>query len=129
MQIRPLSRRAGLFLAALGVTSILAVVYYFAPEQYGFYPRCMFFLVTGWQCPGCGALRAAHHLLHGDLGGALQFNSLLVISLPIVVLLAVVFGYRFATGRSLPNPFAYPAWIWMCGAVAVVVAFGIWRNL
>ena len=42
-----------------------AVLFFFDPAKHGFYPVCVFHALTGWNCPGCGATRAAYQLLHG----------------------------------------------------------------
>ena len=65
----------------------LYVLYYFDPETYGFYPRCQFFCLTGWKCPGCGTLRAVHQLLHGQVFEALRFNPYVFMVPPLIALL------------------------------------------
>ena len=113
--------------ALLGFTGALVLLFFFAPDRYPFYPRCLFHSLTGWQCPGCGGLRATHCLLHGNLAGAFHFNPLLVTLLPVMLLFAMVAGVKRLTGRDLVHPFRRPAWLWVL--FAVVVAFGIGRNL
>ena len=58
-----------------------AVLFFFDPAKHGFYPICLFHLLTGWNCPGCGATRAAYQLLHGHLLRALHDNALFVLAL------------------------------------------------
>src|SRR6266478_6212704 len=71
-----------------GVSALLiasaAVLYFFNPAQFGFYPICFFYKTTGLLCPGCGTLRALHQLLHGHFEAAFRFNPLMVSSVPIV---------------------------------------------
>jgi hypothetical protein len=50
------------------------------PNAAGHYPTCPFLAVTGWYCPGCGALRAVHALGHGDLTTALARNPFTVVA-------------------------------------------------
>jgi len=38
---------------------------------------CPFALCTGTACPGCGMTRAASHLIHGDVGGAITYHPLI----------------------------------------------------
>ncbi len=116
------------FLTVLAVAAALAgVLFFFNPAEHGFFPRCFFRVLTGWDCPGCGGLRATHQLLHGNLRSAFALNPLLVLALP----LAGFFGARFLlarlTGQKFPQPFQSARWIWV--AAAVVVAFGVMRNL
>ena len=56
------------------------------PSATGAYPVCAVRGITGWWCPGCGLTRAAHHLMHGDIGQAFGYNALVV---PIVALLVL----------------------------------------
>jgi hypothetical protein len=58
-----------------------AVLFFFDPAKHGFYPICLFHSLTGLNCPGCGATRAAYQLLHGHLLRALHDNALFVLTL------------------------------------------------
>ena len=82
-------RRAVLFALLAGLI-VLAVVYYmFDPSDSVFFPKCVFRVVTGWECPGCGSQRAIHALLHGDLGKAWSHNAGLLVAIPILLTLVV----------------------------------------
>ena len=111
--------------AAIGSgIAALMVLYIFAPEQYPFYPRCLFFAVTGLACPGCGGLRAMHQLLHGHFAAAFEFNPLMIILLPGLCFGATVFLRNVSRGRTTVIK---PTWLWLFGLLGVV--FGILRNL
>jgi hypothetical protein len=71
----------------------MGVLYALPPDQYGFYPRCGLYTLTGLQCPACGSLRAVHHLAHARIGLAFHHNPVLVGLLPLV--------------------FGYAAWRWL----------------
>jgi hypothetical protein len=103
------------------------VVYHFPPTDYSFYPRCPFYAVTGWQCPGCGATRALYSLLHGNLTAAWAYNSLFVAVLPLLVFFfAVQFFHVFRRGTwYLPS--VRPGFLY--GAIVVMMCFGVIRNL
>jgi hypothetical protein len=104
----------------------LVVLFRFNPGESGFYPFCFFHRATGLLCPGCGALRAMHQLLHGHLAAALRLNALFVLSLPLLVWCAACFVRAAFRARPVSLP-AHPAWYW--SAFVVVVLFGILRNL
>lgn len=53
----------------------------FDPARMAVFPRCPFFRLTGFRCPGCGSQRALHQLLHGDFATALSYNAFLVLVL------------------------------------------------
>jgi len=114
-----------LILAGLAVLGA-GVLFWFDPAHHAFYPVCAFHRVTGLQCPGCGSLRALHQLLHGHFAAAFHFNAVLVCSLPLLGWLAL----RFAVLKMRNQPATInvrPAWLWC--ALAVMVAFGVLRNL
>lgn len=52
-------------------------------------PACPFHAFTGLYCPGCGATRALHALVHADIPTALAMNPLLVLGIPFVGLMAL----------------------------------------
>jgi len=65
---------------------VITVIYYtLDPADYSFFPKCPFYWLTGYKCPGCGSQRAIHHLLHLDFPGAFKENPLLVISIPYII--------------------------------------------
>lgn len=114
-------------LAAVGAAAALAILYFFAPTQYPFYPRCIFHATTGLSCPGCGSLRAMHSLLHGNVAAALQFNPLLFLLLPVVAGASLSRFYGAVTGRELFTAFKRPVWIWLL--LGVILIFSVGRNL
>ena len=105
--------------------ALAAVLFWFDPSQHGFYPRCFFHEATGLQCPGCGALRAGHQLLHGHVLVALRLNALLVASLPV---LTVVVAVRFLRRRrgELSGIVLPTVWVWI--GLAVALGFTVLRN-
>ncbi len=79
-------------------------------------PLCPLHLATGLYCPFCGGLRAAHLLLGGRLWDSFRMNPLIVLSLPLLALLAV--RPRWARRKGL-----------LVAAVALVFLYGIARNI
>ena len=115
-------------LAVLG-TGIIGIcfLYFFNPASSSFYVPCPFHELTGLYCPGCGSLRAIHHLLHGHVVTALRLNALMVLLLPFL-------GYSFFTyvkgtirGRPLPTFFVPAIAIWVF--LGVVLLFWGIRNI
>ena len=101
-----------------------ALLYFFNPAAHGFFPVCMFHRVTGLNCPGCGGLRAVHQLLHGHLATAFRLNPLFIVAIPV----GIVFVLRALLKKSPREIFLFqPMWLWI--GLAVIIAFGIARNL
>ena len=112
---------------AFAATPCLVLLLVRNPEDSGLFPPCPFRALTGYNCPGCGTLRALHQLLNGHLLTAINHNPLTVFFLPFVVyawLAAIVVGIR---GPKLPTVFIPAGWIW--ALLVAVIAFGVLRNL
>jgi len=111
--------------ALLGAAGGL-VLFCFDPRQYHFYPLCIFHNATGLLCPGCGALRATHQLLHGHLATAFRFNPMLVVSLPLLGWLGARYGFQKL--RRQPATIGLrPFWLWLL--LAAVLVASVLRNL
>lgn len=83
MDIKQKKIRKGLLISTLLI--FLLMLFLYNPQHSIFFPKCPFYLLTGWQCPGCGSQRAIHCLLHFDLVQAFNYNALMVISIPYMI--------------------------------------------
>jgi len=128
LRVEGSSRSARTVLAGVGAVAVLAglVLFCFDPKQHHFYPLCFFHKTTGLLCPGCGALRGLHQLLHGHLAAAFQLNPMLIASLPFLFW----FGARFALQKARTQPLSLglrPGWLWLM--LGAVLAVSVLRNL
>jgi hypothetical protein len=96
------------------------------PNVTGHYPNCPFLAITGWYCPGCGALRAVHALGHGDLLTALARNPFAVVAFGYIAVTWVLWLRRTVTGR--PRRWLAPPWV-LYGVLGAILAFWVLRNL
>jgi len=112
---------------ALAAGGIARTIYLYPPDQFSFYPRCMFNAMTGLECPSCGGLRAAHELLHGHFMAALALNPLLVIGGPVLLLAGCIRFWAWVSGRPWCFIPKNPVWIWVL--LAGIGLFGVGRNL
>ena len=119
--------KSAIVICSLVLLFIVIVVYIFNPAKYLFYPKCMFHSLTGLYCPGCGALRAVHQLLHGRLKAALGYNPLFVVSLPFLAYGLTSELLAALNRKRLPRVFASPKWGWVL--LGIVIAFWILRNI
>jgi hypothetical protein len=117
---------AGPLLVLGGVAAAFGYVATVNPNTPGHYPVCPLLRYTGIYCPGCGGLRSAYAVAHGDLGAALGLNALAVAGYAAFTVVWVVWFTRTVRGRPFDVPLR-PAYLWGIGAV--VVAFTIVRNL
>jgi hypothetical protein len=110
----------------LATLTACMVVYAFPPQQYSFYPACAFHRLTGLLCPGCGATRALHALLRGELFVAADLNPLLVSMLPVI--LAVAGWQLISVARSGRFAPVNPGNRTNFAMLAVMTAFTMTRN-
>ena len=97
------------------------------PASSGVFPRCPFFAMTSFHCPGCGTLRALHQLFNGNLITAFGLNPLMMLSLPFVAYSFMSKLAREVRGRALPSVFVPSGWIW--AFFVLVISFWVLRNI
>jgi hypothetical protein len=122
----PRLRKAVFWTGSLLVTAGAAAVYHWNPETARIFPICPVYRLTGCYCPGCGMTRALHQLLHGNIPGALHFNPLLVLSMPVLCYWVIAQLVFILSGRTLPQ-IRLPEKIWWA-VLVLVFAFGVVRN-
>jgi hypothetical protein len=123
----PSSTTKLLIATVAAVTAVaIAVLYFFNPATAGFYPPCAFRAMTGLLCAGCGATRAMHQLLHGNLTEALRLNAMFVIATPVLFAGGAAEAWRALRGDA--SVVATRPWIgW--AIVALLVGWGVARNV
>jgi hypothetical protein len=72
---------------------------------------CIFKLMSGMPCPGCGLTRAVVLAMHGDLTGSLYFHPLGVLFVVGALLLAAVDGYGWWRSRRAGETPRSPSWL------------------
>ncbi|ROR93434.1 uncharacterized protein DUF2752 [Salana multivorans] len=82
-------------------------------------------LLLGFACPGCGGLRGASELLHGDVASAWAYNPLVVVGAPLVLALIVRWFVDAARGREPWSPGAVTVSV----TVGLLLAFAVLRNV
>jgi hypothetical protein len=110
---------------ALAVAAAVAagwLVRTFDPAEHSFFPPCWLNRLTGLHCPGCGGTRAAHALLRGDVIGAVRFNALLVVGLPLFLL---VFWKQLRAERRGAPGMRYLAHV----SAICLILFALARNI
>ncbi|MDQ0796909.1 DUF2752 domain-containing protein [Streptomyces sp. B1I3] len=96
------------------------------PHEPGHYPVCPLLRLTGVLCPGCGGLRSAYDVAHGDIVAALGSNALAVVGYAVFAVVWLLWMIRANRGEPLRIGLA-PAHWWGMGAVLLV--FSVVRNL
>jgi hypothetical protein len=112
--------------AALAIGGLL-LIWRFDPGLWQL-PMCGLHTTTGLYCPGCGATRATHELLHGRFLAALQDNALWVLTLPLALYATGSECRYLAIGRPLWGNPSRNWWVYAV-MVAAAVLFFVMRNL
>jgi hypothetical protein len=79
-------RRKWAWLWVFGIPGGLALLALTSPGSLDHLPRlCLWSRLLRGPCPACGTLHALCAVVHGDLGGAVQFNRNVVILAPLLL--------------------------------------------
>lgn len=110
------------------ILSSVIILYFFNPESSIWFPKCPFYIITGYQCPACGIQRAAYQLFHFHFKKAFYYNPFLVISVPYAILLIWVTWIAPQTRFYKLRAFCYHP-ITVKTYVLLTVIWWIVRNL
>ena len=102
-------------LATVGVVG-LVFLYIYNPQDISFFPKCPFYALTGYKCPGCGTSRAIHAILHFRFADAFRLNPSLIVAIPVLLGLLL--------SRKLAFNVTFGKWI-----LAITVGYWILRNV
>lgn len=84
--------------AAVVVIFFVGRYYYLHDPASGAAPKCLFKMLTGYDCPGCGSQRALHAFLHGNITEAWHYNPFVFFAVPTAAF------YIFAEATRKKNP-------------------------
>ena len=117
---------AMLLVVACGITYIF-IVDPSRPKSPTF--PCVFHMMTGLYCPGCGNTRALHALVHGEIGQVFGYNFLF----PFFV---IILAWCYLVGltkliwkrRVMWMPKRIPTWCLLL-SITLVILFTVLRNI
>lgn len=122
------SRAGRVWLAVAIVVAAAAGVYLygtFDPVS-AFFPRCVFKMATGLDCPGCGSQRAVHALLNGEFAAAVRYNALFLAEIPLLVAIVLAWVLRDRYPRFNRFVSSQP---FILAVLAVIVGWTVARNI
>jgi Protein of unknown function (DUF2752) len=124
----PVDRRARLRAGGLMIVGVMVTLALAYRHPGGWVPECPTHQYLGFYCPGCGSLRATHHLLNLHFADAWTHNkALIVIGVPLALwfwleqVLIVVIGVR------LPRLFRSSRIAWTL--LILLLIYTVARNL
>lgn len=119
------ARVKGLLCQAAWIFALGAVLLFLSACGFGI--PCVFHLITGWQCPGCGATRMLLSLLRRDWKGAFHYNPALMVLLPMLALWAVPLLRQYLLEGTWHTSKKQNRMLW--GMTTAFLLFGILRNI
>ena len=124
MSTKQLTIIIGVLVIALGGAVAL---FFLDPSKQIFFPKCAFFVSTGYSCPGCGSSRALYQLTHGNVLEAVRLNPGILCLLGMGV---TDFG-RYIRSTTQAKPFRTlfaNTWL-VIGLVIAMLIYAVVRNL
>ena len=116
-------------IAAIVLVAVMVVVYRDNnPLESNMFPKCGFYVMTGYKCPGCGGQRAVHYLLNGEFKESFKQNPLFhIAALYIITVLILKTPLFYPRHKKVLYALTglYACIIWFVG----IIAFWILRNI
>ena len=117
-----------LFLAVIGCMAGIGAGYLYFHNPLKYPLPCLFHVITGLYCPGCGAGRASYNILHGNFLTAFCYNPVMVFLLPFLGIYFVTVAVDWAlTGKNHVDKKINPKIL--IGILVFLLIFGVIRNL
>lgn len=88
---------------------------------------CIFHLITGWKCPGCGVTRMCVALLQMDMKGAFYWHPMLLIQLPLLGLIFLRNIIAYIKNGVCHLSRLESICVYIC--IALLLVFTVLRNL
>lgn len=117
-----------LILAAAAAIALCGAVYLYYHHPYRYPLPCVFHVITGLYCPGCGAGRACYSILHLQIKDAFCFNPLMTVLLPLIGLYVTVRAVDWAItgGNHVDRKISVKMLVII---LIIVIVYGILRNI
>lgn len=110
----------------LMLTGIAGAVYLWIVLKTGHGLPCVFYKLTGWQCPGCGMTRAVVEIYKGNYEKAMQYNML---SLTVLPLVGIYVLYRLVREECCKKEgFAIWEYVVLTGFLVIILGYAYERN-
>ena len=87
---------------------------------------CVFYKLTGLQCPACGISRMLISLAHLDFAAAFRYNAFLLVTAPVLLFCLIYPDVRFVLHGD--RKMGWVNGLLWCELVLLIV-FGVVRNL
>ncbi len=106
----------------------LFVTYYLVNHWTGFYIPCVFRLITGYQCPGCGITHSLFSIVKLDFKSAFHYNPLAFFFLPFFIIYYIYMTYLYIYQKKDRVLSRIPKAFGVC-LILITLLYGILRNI
>ncbi|MGP1570133.1 MAG: DUF2752 domain-containing protein [Eubacteriales bacterium] len=105
---------------------VLAVFLLFL-NSYGIRIPCMFRVLTGFKCPGCGTTRMSLALLKGNIRTAIYYNKVVPFLIPPLAIIFIHKSYQYIlTGKY---SFSKTENLFFIISILILLIYMILRNI
>ncbi len=109
------------------VILLIGLSYGIFVRKTGFAIPCIFYRITGLQCPGCGVTRMCLAIMRLDFKSAYHYNRLLFMISPIIIIIIAQQIYRYIRFNDIKTTKAQTAILILL--IVLLVIWGILRNI
>ncbi|MGN0442697.1 MAG: DUF2752 domain-containing protein [Acutalibacteraceae bacterium] len=122
-----MKKRAKNVLILFGIIIAVGIIYIIFNSLTGIGIPCVFHLITGLNCPGCGVSRMIISLINLDFEAAFRYNAALFVLSPVFLILAITIIVRYIKTGSQKLSRGQSAVV--ITLIVLLLLFGIVRNL
>ena len=88
---------------------------------------CLFHLITGFYCPGCGGTRAVKYLLHGQILKSIRYHPLVFYAVAVILAEFATYGLSRLLHKPEIHLKRYQELVYL--GVAVILVNWVLKNI
>ena len=122
-----MKKRVKLLVRNLAVALFFCLLYAYIGARFGLFVPCVFRVIMGLKCPGCGVTHMCLDLLHFHFGEAFMENQALFLMLPVLCVIVVRKMIQYIRTAHVELSHAERMVCLTC--IVLLILFGIGRNV
>lgn len=125
MHNNEIKKRAKTLFLNFIILFVILISYYFIVRYTPLLIPCLFFELTGLNCPGCGITRMLTRFLQFNFAEGITFNYFLGFTLPIIIFIILMMSYYYIYNKKYSKWFNILLYIYL----AALIIWWIVRNI